>query len=168
MTRCKTRALLRCSGWGDDCLDCPQALAVPESCNWDCPTCMWIRQCPCVDPAQVRRYWIERGERHIDDHLLVDVRNVLPDPALPLTNHLQPLVEAIRSVGIALPLLVRVAPHGKGWERYQVLDAVSQRGLLAAREAGVKMVPVVVKENLYPEDLDILRAAVTALVREGV
>jgi len=129
---------------------------------------MWIRQCPCVDPEEVRRYWVERGERRIDDHLLVDVRNVLPDPALPATNHLQPLVEAIRSVGIALPLLVRVVPHGKGWERYQVLDAVSQRGLLAAREAGVKMVPVVVKENLHPEDLDVLRAAVTALVHEAV
>ncbi len=167
MAKVKSRPLLRCSGWGDDCLDCPHAIYLPDGCNWDCPACMWARHCPCVDIEQIRAYWAKRGETGIDDHLLVDIRSVLGNHSLPQPEHLEPLAAAIRVVGVLFPLLVRVSPNRNGWERYQVLDAVSQKALLAARQARVRLVPVVVKEHLGPDDVAALREAVALLVGKG-
>jgi len=165
----KSRPMFRCSGWGDDCLDCPYADDVPDGCTWDCPTCAYTRRCPCVSVEAVRAYWVRRGEARvrIDDHLLVDLRRVEMDPRLPLKEDLRALVEAIRRAGVPFPLVVEVAPNRNGWERYRVLDALSQRMLLAAQEAEVAMVPVVVKENLSEEEVQHLRDAVAALCQAG-
>lgn len=161
----KSRPLFRCSGWGDDCLDCPYADEVPEECTWDCPLCVHIRKCPCVSTEAVRAYWARRGEAkmRIDDHLLVDVGRIEEDWGLPWKENRSALVEAVRKAGVPFPLVVRVVPNRQGWERYRVLDMMSQRLLLAAREAGIKAVPVVVKENLSEEEIEDLRAAVAAL-----
>ena len=167
MVLSKSRPLLRCSGWGDDCLDCPYADDVPDGCTWDCPMCQHVRHCPCVSLEAIRAYWARRGEVGIDDHLLVDLRRVEVDPGLPGKEDLSALVEAIRGTGILFPLVVRVAPNRNGWERYQVLDVLSQRLLLAARKAGVEVVSIMVKENLSAEDVERFRGAVAALCVGG-
>lgn len=165
----KSRPLFRCSGWGDDCLDCPYADEVPAECTWDCPLCTEIRKCPCVSLEAVQEYWARRGEMkvRIDDHLLVDVGRVEEDRRLPWKENLSGVVEAVEKVGVPFPLIVTVVPNRKGWERYRVLDVMSQRMLLAARGAGIKAVPVVVKENLSEEEIGQLRAAVAALWAVG-
>jgi len=163
----KSRPLLRCSGWGDDCLDCPYADDLPDGCTWDCPTCQYVRRCPCVSLEAIRAYWARRDELRIDDHLLVDVRRVEVDLRLPSREDLTALAEAVRQTGVPFPLAVRVAPNRNGWERYEVLDVLSQRLLLAAQKAGLGVVPVVVRENLSEEDLQRHRDAIAALRAAG-
>ena len=167
MVLSKRRPMLRCSGWGDDCLECPYADDVPEGCTWDCPMCQHVRRCPCVSIEAIRAYWAKRAQVRIDDHVLVDLRRVEVNAGFPQKDDLGALAESIREAGVPFPLVVEVAPNRNGWERYRVLDALSQRMLLAAQQAEVAVVPIVVKENLSAEDVMRFRAAVAALCQVG-
>jgi len=122
-----------------------------------------------VTPEAIQAYWTRRGgaKVRVDDHLLVDLRRVEENPTLPFREDLNALVEAVRRIGVPFPLVVEVLPNRNGWERYRVLDILSQRLLLAAQEAEVAVVPVVVKENLSEEDVQGHRDAVAASCEVG-
>jgi len=89
------------------------------------------------------------------------------DLTLSRKEDLSALVETVRRTGVPFPLIVTLSPNRTSWERYRVLDTLSQRLLLAAQEAGVEVVPVVVKERLSEEDQQHLRDAVAALCAVG-
>jgi hypothetical protein len=120
-----------------------------------------------VSIEAIRAYWAKRAEIRIDDHVLVDLRRVEANSGLRVKGDLSALAEAIREAGVPFPLVAEVAHNRNGWERYRVLDALSQRMLLAAQQAEVAVVPIVVKENLSAEDVERFRAAVATLCQVG-
>jgi ParB family chromosome partitioning protein len=101
----------------------------------------------------------------------VPVGDVRPNPRQPRRemrhSELEELTASIREHGVLQPLVVSPAPDGRGY-----LLIAGERRLQAARLAGLKSVPVVVRladerqglelalvENLQREDLDPLEAA---------
>jgi ParB family chromosome partitioning protein len=101
----------------------------------------------------------------------VPVADVRPNPRQPRRemrhSELEELTASIREHGVLQPLVVSPAPDGRGY-----LLIAGERRLQAARLAGLKSVPVVVRladerqglelalvENLQREDLDPLEAA---------
>jgi len=102
----------------------------------------------------------------------LELEKIHPSPSQPRENFdpktLQELAESIRSQGILQPLVVRPAPDGK--ERFQLI--AGERRLRAAKLAGLKKVPAIIKEvddqkalalslieNLQREDLNPIEEA---------
>jgi ParB family chromosome partitioning protein len=77
----------------------------------------------------------------------VDIDLIAPNPEQPRTvfdaEALSELAESIREHGVIQPLIVS-RPQGRGAAPYQLI--AGERRLLASRQAGLKKVPVIVKE----------------------
>jgi ParB family chromosome partitioning protein len=88
----------------------------------------------------------------------VDIDLVLPNPEQPRTafgsESLSELAQSIREHGVIQPLIVSRRDAGGGAALYQLI--AGERRLLAARQAGLARVPVVVKEA---SDRDLLELA---------
>lgn len=78
----------------------------------------------------------------------VDVDLIAPNPEQPRTvfdpEALTELADSIREHGVIQPLIVSRRQEGRGTAPYQLI--AGERRLLAARQAGLQKVPVIVKE----------------------
>jgi ParB family chromosome partitioning protein len=101
----------------------------------------------------------------VDD---VDIDLIAPNPRQPRgffdPEALSELADSIREHGIIQPLIVSRPPAGSGGAPFQLI--AGERRLLAARQAGLQRVPVIVKEA-SPRDLLEL-ALVENLQREDL
>jgi ParB family chromosome partitioning protein len=85
------------------------------------------------------------------------ILSIAPNKLVPFDGHpfklyegqrLQDMVESIRANGILAPVIVR--PHNKEKGKYEILSGHNR--VKAAKEAGLKEVPIIIRENLTDED----------------
>jgi ParB family chromosome partitioning protein len=85
------------------------------------------------------------------------ILSITPDKLVPFDGHpfklyegqrFKDMVESVRTNGIMVPLIVR--PHKKENEKYEILSGHNR--VKAAKEAGLKKVPIIIRENLTDED----------------